>query len=189
MASPLVERLEERLLDTYEQPAEREGFTVETQDQAAWASRRAAAAHRKMDEISAWEAREVERIRAAAAAERKQYERDAEYFAGLLAQYVMRLQAEGSKKKSVKLPGGTIALRSRQPKLEIHDEAAAIEMLRGTSFVKVEEKLAKGDLKKQLERTDDGQWVLKSTGEVVEWAALVEQEDSINFTPAEEDEE
>src|SRR5690625_13997 len=118
MARPDVERLEERLVDTYEQPAEREGFTVETQDQAAWAARRAAAAHRKMDEISAWEAREVERIRAAAAAERKQYERDAEYFAGLLAQYVMRLQAEGSKKKRVKMHGGNMELRCGQTKVQ-----------------------------------------------------------------------
>lgn len=179
--------LEERLnahLDLEEPPQETEGWSITTQDEAAWASRKARDAHREVQAIDAWEEREIERVRAAAESERKRPRQTAEFMESALSDYLVRLAREGRAKKSIALPGGTIQLRKRQPNLT-YDEGQLLAWLREnghTEFVKVKESVSKGDLKKALTK-DEGRVVMTSTGEVVPGVDLTEQPDSASFKP------
>jgi hypothetical protein len=183
----IAERLDEALIN-HEAP-EREGWTVDSQDSAAWASRKLAKAHAAVEAVSAWEAREIERIRAVAEAERNRYRGEIEFFEGHLGTYLVKLVAEGRKTKSLDLPGGRVQLRARQPKLEILDEAKAITWLRENGYsdaVRVKESVDKTAVKKALTKTQ-GFVLMAESGEIVEWASLEEQGDSMSFTPASEE--
>jgi hypothetical protein len=185
----IADRLDEALIN-HDAP-EREGWTVDSQDSAAWASRKLAKAHAAVEAVSAWEAREIERIRAVAEAERRRYQGEIEFFEGHLGTYLLKLVAEGRKTKSLDLPGGRIQLRARQPKLEILDEERAIAWLKAAEhgeLVRVKESVDKAALKKAL-AAEDGVLFIAETGEPVEWASLEEQGDSVSFTPATEEAE
>jgi hypothetical protein len=183
----IAERLDDALIN-HEAP-EREGWTVDSQDSAAWASRKLAKAHAAVEAVSAWEAREIERIREVAEAERRRYRGEIESFEGHLGGYLVRLVAEGRKTKSLDLPGGRVQLRARQPRLEILDEAAAIAWLKAADhgeYVRIKESVDKAALKKAL-AAEEGVLFLADTGEPVEWASLEEQGDSVSLSPATEE--
>jgi hypothetical protein len=185
----IAERLDEALIN-HEAP-EREGWTVDSQDSAAWASRKLAKAHAAVEAASGWEAREIERIRAVAEAERNRYRGEIEFFEGHLGGYLVRLVAEGRKTKSLDLPGGRVQLRARQAKLEILDEERGILWLKDAGredLIRVKESVDKTALKKAL-AAEDGVLFIAETGEPVEWASLEEQGDSVSFTPATESDE
>lgn len=190
--SDILERLNERL-DLAGMPDDYaphdEGWRVRDDDSAAWASRKLRDAHGKVAEIDAWAAREKERIDAVAEEEKRSHERDIEFFQTHLALWLRELISEGRAKKSIALPGGKIALRARQPKLNIENEEHLLDYLRGhhPELVKVKESLDRAAFKKAV--VLDGQTVvLADTGEVLSDVWAEPQEDSISFAPAEDDE-
>lgn len=187
----VLERLNDQLrpVNAPENPeeGEREPWRVRTQDDAAWASRKARDAHQEVKAIDEWEQREIERVRAAAESERKRPRQTAEFFEAALGTYVMELAREGRAKKSLELPGGTIKIRKRQPEITM-DEEKAIPWLRENDpdLLRVKESVDKSALRKAVKREEGVGVVHTSTGEVIAWMDLTEQPDSASFTPAEE---
>ena len=182
----VLDRLDEALMEETA-PETSEAWRITTDDEAAWVSRKAQKAHRELARVEAWEEREIARVKAVAARERTPYERDIEWAEGQLHVWLDGLIREGRNKKSMELPGGRVAVRSRPPRLEIDDETVALEWLheRGAGYVRVKESVDKAALRKHL--VVDGTTVALDTGEPVEWARFEPQEDSVSFTPAEDE--
>jgi len=187
--SDVLDRLNERLDLTYDVPDPRlQNWRIVDDDGAAWASRKLQAAHREVAKVDSWAEREKARIDRVAEEERRSHERDIDFFQTHLALWLRDLIADGRTKKSLSLPGGKIALRARQPKLNIENEEHLLDYLRGhyPDLVKVKESVNLSALKKAVAL--DGQTVvLADTGEVLEDVWAEPQEDSISFSPAEEE--
>jgi len=186
--SDVATRLDDALLNMGDPGREYdEAWSIQTDDTAAWASRKLKAAHDELSKIDAWAEREKTRIDAVAAEERRAHDRDADFFQAHLAVWLRDLIREGRAKKSLSLPGGKIALRSRGPKIEITDEGVALSWLREhrPDLVRVKESLDRAGLKK-VTIMDGQKVVLVDTGEVLEFAYAEPQEDSVSFAPAED---
>jgi len=183
----LIDRLDEQLMDaTAPDAATDEGFTIETDEQAAWVSRKLAAAHRHITQIDEWADREKERIEEVAAKERAPYQREAEWWTALLHTYLHQMLLEGRNRKTLDLPGGTLRVRKRQPAIEIHDRDAVLEALRhaNPNLIRSKEDVDLTAFRKHI-LVEDGQVVLQDSGEVLENVSVTEQEDGVTFTPNE----
>lgn len=103
----------------------------------------------------------------------KEIEESDAYFYGLLRPWVEEKLA-GGKKKSVKLPSGTVGFRAGTGTYKFGEEkvtATNAELLvfvknDDASFIKVEESVRWSDYKKTLNVTDDGK-VVSANGEVI----------------------
>lgn len=175
-----------RPTDAPDQPTE--GWSITGLETAAWASRKAAAARREIQRWEAWAEAEKARIDAIVAAECKRFEEDAAFFEHHLAVFLKAEIEAGRKAKSLTLPGGTISLRARQPKVTtVDDELLAWAKETGrTDLVRVKESLDKTALKKAAVLAEDG--VVVIDGEIVPGASWEAQEDSASFTVNEEGE-
>ncbi|MGL5507702.1 MAG: host-nuclease inhibitor Gam family protein [Paraclostridium sp.] len=100
------------------------------------------------------------------------------YYEAMLRDFTIR-EIEGTKKKSVKLPYGTLQLKSSQPKY-IYDDSVAIDFLNENfpSFVveKTTKSINKADLKKMGAIDPEGNLVVE--GKVVPGVSIVHQEDT-----------
>ena len=186
----VTERLDAAIEQDIE-PHNRDTWSIETMDQASWASRKLRQAHQEIDEITAWESRELQRIKNAATAERNRIQSSASFFENALAVYLNHLINEGRKTKSLDLPGGRISIRTRADKLEIDDEPKAIEWLKEHNHydaVRMKESIDKRTLLQLIQR-DGSSVVSPDTGEVIAWARLEPQADSMSFKPASDEDE
>ena len=178
-----LERLEEALApDTPRDDA----WKVDGLETASWAARKAASAASEIRAIDAWEAAEIDRVRAAAATERKRHQNDLEFFEGALGQYLAQLVREGRKTKTLDLPAGRVTLRALPPQLTL-DEDRALAWARQTGqFVRTKESFDKSAFRKRAELVEGGM-VVTPDGEVADWATWSEQPQAARFTPTEED--
>jgi hypothetical protein len=182
--SDVLDRLNERLDLSYDAPREpQEGWSVRDMDSASWAARKCAEADAQISAIDAWEAREIDKIRAAAATERGRYESTREFFMNSLGAYLQSLIHEGRKVKSLATPHGVVRLRARPVQFEI-DEDAALAWAKDThpGLLKYTVKLDKAGFKKALALGDDGALVDPESGEVLPFARWVDPGESISFT-------
>lgn len=183
-----VDRLEAQLrpADAPDQPTE--GWSITGLETAAWASRKAAAAHREIARWKTWAEGEKARIDAIVAAETKRAEDDASFFEHHLAAFLRGEIEAGRKTKSLTLPGGTISLRALQPKVTtVDDELIAWAKSSGRDDlvrVTTKEALDKKALTKAAELAEDG--VVVIDGEIVPGASWEAQSDSVSFAVNEE---
>ena len=170
--------------DVPDQPTE--GWSITGLETAAWASRKAAAAHREIQRWKTWAEGEKARIDAIVAAGTQRCEEDAAFFEGHLAVYLQAEIAAGRKTKSMALPGGTIKLTARQPKVDLDDDAflAWAKETGRAELVRVKESIDKSALKKAAELAEDG--VVVIDGEIVPGASWEAQSDSVSFAVNEE---
>ena len=187
--SDVATRLDDALLNMGDPGREYdEAWSIQTDDTAAWASRKLKAAHDELSKIDAWAEREKTRIDAVAAEERRAHDRDADFFQAHLAVWLRDLIREGRAKKSLSLPGGKIALRSRGPKIEVEDEATFVAWLHSSgheSLVRVRESVDRAALNKAVS-TEGTRVYLVESGEVLDGVHADPQEDSVSFSPAED---
>lgn len=178
-------KLDENLLEDQARNTDDDRWRITDMDAAAWASRKAQSAMAAIEDINAWEAREVGRVQEVARRERARIERDVVFFKGHLAEYLTRLIADGRAKKSLELPGGKVALRARQPQLDVMDEIA-IEWAKkfDPSLVRVKESLDRVELRKAVVLMPDGTVVHRESGQPMDFARWTEGGDNVSFTPA-----
>lgn len=178
----LTERLTDALrpVDAPTQPVE--GWVITNLELAAWASRKAAEARGNIARVAAWGQREIARIQDIVLAETMRFEYDANFFEGHLADYLAREIAAGRKTKSLELPGGTIKLTARQPKIDVDAEAFLPWAAQSRpDLVRTKVEVDKATLKKVATLADDG--VVVIDGEIVPGATWEAQGDSATFTP------
>jgi phage host-nuclease inhibitor protein Gam len=98
-----------------------------------------------------------------------------------------QLVLEGRTKKSMELPGGTVKIRKRQPAIQFEDREAVIEFLRHANpdLIRTKEDVNLAEFRKHID-VHGSTVVLADTGEVLENVLVEEQDDSLSFTPAEE---
>ena len=183
----VAERLDERLLT--ERPPDAptepdEAWRVRDLDDAAYASRQAAAAAREIADAEAWRQREIDAINRAADAEVARHQNKLAYFTNVAAVYLDELVRAGRKTKTLDLPGGKISLRARPPKIEADDDAVlAWARAERPDLVRVTEALDKGAWKKAVVTADDGAVIDRATGEVLPFARWHDAGQSATFTP------
>jgi len=181
----LTEHLEAQLRPDAAPDQPTEGWSITGLETAAWASRKAAAARRKQAEVKAWGEAEKARIDAIVAAETKRFEEWAAFFEAHLADFLKREIAAGRKTKSIELPGGTIKLTARQPRLDVDaDQFVAWAVASRPDLVRTKQEPDKAALKKAAQLAEDG--VVVIDGEIIPGATWEAQDDSVSFAVNEE---
>lgn len=181
----ITDRLEEQLLND-DAPDTTVEWRITDMDLASWASRKAAKAHQSIVAVDDWEAREIDRIRRVAEQERAREQRSLEFFTDHLGAYLATLIAEGRKVKSLELPGGKIALRSRPVALEVlDDDAIAWAQANGVPEVlRTKVSFDKKAFREATEMGPVGTVFLRETGEELPFARWSDPGQSASFTPA-----
>ena len=117
-------------------------------------------------------------------AETMRFGNDANFFEGHLVAYLAAEIAAGRKTKSLELPGGTIKLTARQPKVDVEPEAfLAWAQTARPDLVRTKLEPDKTALKKAAVLAEDG--VVVIDGEIVPGATWEPQEDRATFVVAE----
>lgn len=157
---------------------QQETFQIDNDSNADWACRKIAQAQARMDERKAFVQAEIERL---AAWQEEQDARDQatiDYMTSLLQPYFATLQESGAlgKRKSYKLPHGTLQVRKAGPKWR-RDEAALLEWAKEQGLVRVKESPDWAGISKRL--VPSGEYagaaaVDAETGEVVPGVQLEE---------------
>lgn len=148
---------------------EKERFRVTGKDSANWCLRKIRALKAEIKDNARIAQEEVERIQEWLKNVNEPLENSISYFEGLLEAYHREVYEGDPKLKTIKLPHGTLKLRTQQPEF-IRDDEKLLQWLKQNGmnkFVKVIEKPEWGELKKKTQVVGD-KVVLVDTGEVIE---------------------
>lgn len=144
---------------------ENNNFSITSDEQANFFLRRLEEISSEKDKINNTCNNEIERFTARVnnfrAKEILSLENTERYFCTLLESYA-RLQLEGSKKKSIKLPFGTMSFKKSPTKI-VYDDEILMKFIKEhnlNDFIRIKEEINKKDLKSQLTIKDDGTVVL-----------------------------
>lgn len=160
----------------------KETYTVDTQEKAAWALRKLRQIRQKQAEntntanaILDGLRREMEATQNWLKEQNEALEDDASYFVGALEIYHRKQIEENPKQKTVKLPFGSLKLRAQQPEFQ-RDAAILLAWAKASrpDCVKVKEEADWATLKKSVV-VQDGKAIDATTGEVVP-VTVVERE-------------
>lgn len=153
-----------------------ERFKVRDISGAEWCLKKISRAQAKYDEIKAYVEAEKAKLDAFLADAKAQYDGDKGYFESLLMPYAMQ-QLEGQKKKkSIKLPSGTIGFKSVPAEIKKDDEALkAFVKESAPEFIETKETVKWGEFKKTL--TAAGGRFVTADGEIVDGLTYEEKPD------------
>lgn len=140
---------------------ENEKFAIVSDEQANFFLRRLEEVRSEKDKINNTCNQEIERFTARVnnfrAKEMLSLENTERYFCTLLESYA-RKQLEGTKKKSIKLPFGTMSFKKSPTKMVYDDEVLMnyIKTNNLVDFIRIKEEINKKDLKSHLTTSEDG---------------------------------
>jgi len=156
-----------------------DGDPAEAMNLADWAARKHKAALAKIQEVTAIAQRQVEQTIRWREKMTQQQERTAGFFAYLLAQYFTDFHADET---SVQLPSG-VRLRMRKNRATIQwDEDAALAFAEQKELIEcIRRNLTKTRFKETLDKCDDGSYVYRDTGEIVDFVRDVPPEEERSF--------
>lgn len=151
-------------------PAEATGdkpWQIEDQSAATWALRKISQIDRRLAEEEVLAAAEIDKIDRWIEGKREAANRERVYFEARLHEYLVALQAEDPKLKSLKLPGGTIRTRKQQPEYKYDDDMILPWAKKNLpAAVIVKESVNKSEIKAHH----------KDTGEVIPGLTVAERE-------------
>lgn len=160
----------ETIHDFDENPIDVEGFQIEDDASAAWAMRKLL--HAEQERQKNVEVGEAEHQRIDAWLERvnSKFNRDIEFFEGLLRVYAVKQRAEG--RKTIDTPYGSVKSRQTQAKFQVHDVdqflSWADKNCPDAITVKVSPSVSALKGLVSVEHTDTLGWVaMMDTGEIV----------------------
>lgn len=162
----------------------KERFRVDTHEKANWALRKIKALEEQKQENQQLAETEKAKIDEWLQMVNGQLDHSIQYYRGLLTEYAEELRQRDPTFKSVHLPNGRIGYRKQQPKWII-DEAVLINSLKQLGYeeyIQVKELVKKAELKKRFQVV--GEKVIDpETGELIEGAKVLEQEDVLKIDP------
>lgn len=176
MSTP-AERLYEHL-DNVEFSEQKERFQIKDKEQAAWAMRKLHRIEVEKAEVQKIAQAEIDRIREWERGEVEQIEKQAEFFRGLLEEYHRAVISENPKAKTIKLPHGTLKLRTQQPAWKYEDEEL-LKWLKQNRPELVKRKVIENPDKAQLKKivqVVNGRAVDPESGEVIPGVEIEERE-------------
>lgn len=160
---------------------ENDRFAITSDEQANFFLRRLQEVRSEKDKINQTCNNEIERFTTKVnnfrAKEILSLENTENYFNGLLEEYAKK-QLEGSKKKSLKLPFGTMSFKKGQRKMVYEDETL-MNFIKNNSlndFIRIKEEINKSELKKAVAISEDGTVTLNGT--IVEGVTTLPGEES-----------
>lgn len=180
----MAQTLEEVLLGAYETPEEipeseeeqvylKERFHIKDDGQANWAVRKIAQARRQLAEAEALAQSEIDRIQQWLQGQKREAERTEGFFTALLWEYFLPKFATDPRRKTIKLPSGTLQVRQLPPEFK-RDDAALLKWLKEhemMEFVETKEMPRWADLKSQVQVS--GRHVVTQGGEIVEGVEVI----------------
>jgi hypothetical protein len=174
MAVPLEEFLDNQY-DAQLAPAAEQRFEINDADKADWAVRKIRRYQKNIDEAKITAQTQIERINQWLASVSEENQKQIDFFKGMLAPYAMT-QLAGQKKRSLKLPSGTIGLRSLPVQFE-KDDDVLLEWVKANlpGYVAVKESVVWGELKKTVTVVDGK--VLTEDGEIIPGVTATEPSD------------
>ena len=161
-------------------------WRINTLDAATWASRKAATAERRLEQIKAW--RKAEEARIAQVFDRMAAEpqNTLDFMTAALADYLQREITAGNlgDKKSLPLMGGTIKLTAARKIPTIKDEAAFITWAKATrpDLIRTTEAVDKNALNQAATLAEDG--IVTIDGEIIETLEWTAEPDKASFKRA-----
>lgn len=157
--------LAEPVEDLLDQPETPEGWPgyIANDELAAWAMRKARERQKRIDDVKAVHAAELQALNEYLETETAKHKRDLEFFTHHLTAYGLAQREEG--RKSVVLPAGKVTTRATTPKVNITDEDGFIEWAKqwNPDLVKVKETVNRVGLNKLI--VDDK--AVDSSGEII----------------------
>ena len=163
---------------------ENERFAITSDEQANFFLRRLEDIRSERDKINQTCNNEIERfvtkVNNFRAKETLSLDNTERYFSGLLEDYA-RKQLEGSNKKTLKLPFGTMSFKKGQRKMVYEDDILKnfIKTNHLEQFVRVKEEINKAELKKAVNIDDNG--IVTLNGQVVEGITTLPGEESFSI--------
>lgn len=132
------------------------GFKIDNDDKAEWAVRKIRQAQLAIEKRRQFVQAEIERLRAWQAQEDERDQSTIDRMTGLLAPYFDHLRESGvlGKRKSYKLPSGTLQVRSSGPKWRRVDEGALTEWAQRHGLVRTKVEAAWSEIGKRLHPAD-----------------------------------
>ena len=155
---------------------ERERFKIEDINAANWALRKISAAQAAIRERETLARAEVERVQQWLDGETQKLKGDIEFFEGLLHEYHQQELKLDEKRKTIKLPHGTLKMRAQQPDYQRDDVKLKewAEANKRDVLIPQPPKLDWASLKKAI-RPVDGKAIDVDTGEVIPGIAIVDR--------------
>lgn len=165
-----------------EQGVNDESFKVDSEESADWVLRKLRGIEEQWKEDTSLAEAEIARVEAWHDKKREKYERDRDYFEGLLAQYAIVRRNADPKFKSLGLPNGRIRFKKQQPAFHYVDDrlVKALKAQGRTDLIKVKESPDKTELKKQFTRNGD-KLFNPDTGEVLDGVTVKERDDKFEW--------
>lgn len=161
-----------------------EKFAITSDEQANFFLRRLEEVRSEQDKINVTCNNEIERftkkVNSFRAKELLSLENTEKYFISLLETYAKK-QLEGSKKKSIKLPFGTMSFKKGQRKM-VYEDDVLMNFIKSNSlndFIRIKEEINKSELKKAIKLEEDGSVTLHGT--VVEGATSLPAEETFSI--------
>ena len=162
----------------YSQPiemAEKEKFTVKNIGSAEWCLKRIAWHKKNKDKALAFVESERARLDVFLAQVNSEEDGSIEYFTELLKIYAME-QLQGTKKKTVTLPSGSLSFKKQSPEfVKKDDELLAFVKESVPEFVKITESVDWGEMKKTC--YIEGNRLVTVDGEIVQGVTVNERDD------------
>ena len=161
-----------------------EAWTIQCDDDAAWASRKIKSAMDELRQIEQWADRERDRINAVVARESVRSKRTIEFMSGHLRVWLATLLREGRRTKSLDLPGGRFSIRTVPARLQVNDEQRLLDWAKvhAPELVQTKETVDRQAMKGRL--FTEGTTVVDSvTGEVLDFAHVEPSRESHSFRP------
>lgn len=183
--SNLAENLDEFLDERAAAEPEEQRFTIDTEEKADWAIRKIVKLQKKIDDAKRLANERKQQIEEWLESIESENQRSIEHFQAIIRPWAEQ-QLDG-KKKTVKLPSGTVSFRKSQPKFFIggvnvdKKNSVLLEYVKqnAPTFVKVEETADWTKFKETLIVTESGA-VITQDGEVLTFMAALEQPDTIS---------
>lgn len=155
---------------------ERERFKITDINAANWALRKISAAQAAIREADALADAEISRINQWLEGQVRTLQDTVQFFEGLLNEYHQQELAQDSKRKTIKLPHGTLKMRAQQPEYQRNNDVILEWATASKPEVLVPQppKLDWTGLKKAI-RPVDGVAVDVDTGEVIPGITIVDR--------------
>lgn len=161
-----------------------EKFAITSDEQANFFLRRLEEVRSEQDKINLTCNNEIERftkkVNTFRTKELISLENTEKYFISLLETYAKK-QLEGSKKKSIKLPFGTMSFKKGQRKM-VYEDDVLMNFIKSNSlndFIRIKEEINKSELKKAIKLEEDGSVTLHGT--IVEGATSLPAEETFSI--------
>lgn len=167
-----------------ETPAAQQAWEVDGDKTAMWAVDRIATATEERDRIRRNAQHAIEQIQAKAITDEAVSTRTIEFMTGKLIAYRRRLEDQNPKlPKTYRLANGDLCVRAGRASVKVIDESAFVDWANEHAPQALTYK-PKVSALKDCDRTDDGQLVVRESGEIVPGVIEVEGDPSYSVKPS-----